>query len=153
MKPRYLLPHSVKKIGWILLFPAVLFGILVQHYEFEIPGFALQVGSSILVSDVPLKNNLTNELAGLLILISAFFVAFSKERIEDEWVSQVRLESLQWSVYLNYGLLLIAFLFVYDERFFLVMVYNLFTLLVFFIIRFHFVLYWKDKVFRKTEAA
>jgi len=154
MKPRFLLPHPFKRVGWILLVPALLFGIIVQHLEFEIPGFAINVGtSSILVAGDSLKNNLTNELAGLLILVSGFFVAFSKEKLEDERVSQVRLESLQWSVYLNYALLLIALLLIYDEGFLYVMVYNLFTILIFFIVRFHFVLYVKDRHFRKTETA
>lgn len=85
--------------------------------------------------------------------MSGFCVAFSREKLEDEWVNRVRLESLQWSVYLNYALLLIALLVVYDEGFFYVMVYNMFTILIFFIIRFNFVLYVKDRLFHKTESA
>ncbi|MGC1241155.1 MAG: hypothetical protein WA874_06195 [Chryseosolibacter sp.] len=154
MKPRFLLPHSFKKFGWMLLIPSVIFGIIVQHFEYEIPGFALAVGSGgVLVSGTPLKNNLTNELAGVLILVSGFVVAFSKEKLEDEYVSKVRLESLQWSVYLNYGLLLLALLFVFDEAFFYVMIYNLYTILVFFIVRFNFVMHLKDRWFHKTETA
>lgn len=154
MKPRFLLPYPVKRLGWMILVPSIFFGIVVQHFDYEIPGFAIAVGnSSILVSGEPIKNNFTNELAGLLILVSGFCVAFSRERLEDEWVSQVRLESLQWSVYLNYALLLIALLVVYDEGFFYVMVYNMFTILIFFIIRFNFVLYVKDRMFHKAESA
>lgn len=152
MKPRFLLPHSLKKVGWILFIPAIIFGIAVLHMDFEIAGFDLRVGTtSILVAGEPLNNNLTNELAGLMFLFSGFLVGFSKERMEDERVSKIRLESLQWSVYLNYALLLFALLLVYDEEFLYVMVYNLFTILIFFIVRFHFVLYIKDRLFRKTE--
>ncbi|MEO5599848.1 MAG: hypothetical protein ABIR06_02865 [Cyclobacteriaceae bacterium] len=153
MQPRFLLPHFLKRIGWTFFIPALAFGIIVQHNEYEIPGFALAIGNGILVSGHPLKNNLTNELAVLMILISGFFVAFSKEKIEDEWVSKVRLESLQWSVYLNYALLVLTVLFVYDEGFFLVMIYNMFTMLIFFIVRFHYVLHIKDRLFNKTESA
>lgn len=152
MKPRFLLPYSFKKFGWMIFVPALVFGIAVQHFEYEIDGFAAYVGhGDLLVSGQPVKNNLTNELAGLLILLSGFCVAFSKEKVEDEWVSQVRLESLQWSVYLNYGLLLIALLVVYDSGFFWVMIYNMFALLIFFIIRFHYVLYIKDRLFKKAS--
>jgi hypothetical protein len=154
MKPRFLLPHSFKKFGWMVLIPAIIFGVIVQHLEYEIPGFALAVGKgSVFVSGTPLKNNLTNELAGVLILVSGFIVAFSKERQEDEYVSKVRLESLQWSVYLNYALLLLAILFVFDEAFFYVMIYNIFTILIFFIVRFNFVLYVKNRMFHKAETA
>ena len=154
MKPRFLLPQSFKKFGWMVLIPAIIFGVIVQHFEYEIPGFALAVGKgSVFVSGTPLKNNLTNELAGVLILVSGFMVAFSKERQEDEYVSKVRLESLQWSVYLNYALLLLAILFVFDEAFFYVMIYNMYTILIFFIVRFNFVLHVKDRMFHKAEAA
>ena len=153
MEPRFLLPHSYKRVGWILFVPALFFGVVVQHYEYEIQGFALDIGNSgVIVSGKQLKNNLTNELAGLIILVTGFFVAFSKQKIEDEWVSKVRLESLQWSVYLNYALLAITLLVVYDEGFFLVMVYNMFTILIFFIIRFNYVLYISDKLFHKTGS-
>ena len=153
MKPRYLLPHSFKKIGWMLFIPSLLFAIIVQHFEYEIPGFAIALdNSSIFVEGKALNNNLTNELAGILLLITGFFVAFSKEKLEDEWVSRVRLESLQWSVYLNYALLLIALIIVFEEAFFYVMIYNMYTILIFFIIRFNFVLHIKDKLFHKTEA-
>jgi len=138
--------------GWVVFVPSVIFGVLVQHFDYEIPGFFIAVDSSVLVLGVPLENNLTNELAAVLILVSGFFIAFSKELIEDERVSQVRLESLQWSVYLNYALILVALLVVYEENFLYVMIYNLFTILLFFIVRFNFVLYLKDRLSRKPEA-
>ena len=146
MKARFLLPHGLKMPGWAVFVPSVIFGVLVQHFGYEIPGFSIAVDSSVLVSGVPLENNLTNELAAMLILVSGFFIAFSKESIEDERVSQVRLESLQWSVYLNYALILISLLVVYEEDFFYVMIYNLFTILLFFIVRFNFMLYLKDRL-------
>lgn len=153
MKPRFLLSHSFKRIGWMVFVPALIFGVFVQHAEYEIPGFSVALdSSSIYVSGEPLENNLTNELAGVLILLGGFFVAFSKEKIEDERVSQVRLESLQWSVYLNYALLFISLLVVYEEAFFYVMIYNMFTILIFFIIRFNFVLHVKHRLFNKAEA-
>lgn len=153
MKPRFLLPHSFKKVGWLLLIPSVVFGVFVQHFDFYIEGFELAVGTEPIFRKAEAKNNMTNELAGALILISGFFVAFSKERIEDELVSRIRLESLQWSVYLNYALLLGGILFVYGQDFIYVMIYNMYTILIFFIIRFHFILYVKDKLVSKTEPA
>ena len=157
MKARFLLSHPFKRIGWVVFIPALIFGICVQHFELEIPGFEftrllMVTDNGIIVDGKPIANNLTNELAGLLVLVSGFMVAFSKEKIEDEWVSQVRLESLQWSVYLNYALLLITLLAVYDSQFFLVLIYNIFTILFFFIARFNYVLYIKDKIFHQAET-
>jgi hypothetical protein len=118
MKPRFLLPHSFKTVGWVLLIPSLVFGVFVQHFDFYIEGFDLAVGSDQIFEKPGAKNNMTNELAGVLILISGFFVAFSKERIEDELVSRMRLESLQWSVYLNYALLLGALPFCVRREFY-----------------------------------
>lgn len=140
MKPRFLLEHSFKRIGWLLLFPAIVLGVAVLHFDFEINGFEIHAGEGFFMEGKPL-NNLTGELAFVLVLAASFMVAFSKEKIEDEWVSRTRLESLQWSVYVNYALLLFANLFLFDGNFFIIMVYNMFTILFFFIGRFNFVLY------------
>jgi hypothetical protein len=86
-------------------------------------------------------NNLLNEITGLLIIISAFLVAFSKEKQEDEFISKIRLESLVWAVYLNYAILIIALLFIYDMSFMWVIIFNMFTILFFFIARFNWEVY------------
>ena len=68
-------------------------------------------------------------------------IAFSKEKTEDEMIGQLRLESLQWSVYANYLVLALAIMLVYDSAFFNVLVYNMFTMLVVFIARFRWLIY------------
>jgi hypothetical protein len=83
------------------------------------------------------NNNILNEIFGILIIISSLFVAFSKEKLEDEYISKIRLESLVWAVYVNYGILLFSFLFIFDFSFLWVMIFNMFTVLLFFIIRFN----------------
>ena len=87
------------------------------------------------------ENNILNEIMGALIIVSGLLVAFSKEKVEDEYIAKTRLESLVWATYLNYGILLIALLFVYDLSFFWVMIFNMFTLLLFFIVRFNYQVY------------
>lgn len=83
------------------------------------------------------KNNILNEILGVLIILSSILVAFSKEKLEDEYISKIRLESLVWAVYFNYGILLVLFLFVFELSFLWVMIFNMFTILLFFIIRFN----------------
>jgi len=75
-----------------------------------------------------------------LLIISLFFIAFSKEKNEDEFIAKIRLESLLWATYINYAVLIIAILFVYGGSAFWVLVYNIFTILLFFIIRFNWVI-------------
>ena len=74
-------------------------------------------------------------------------VGFSKEKQEDEFIAEVRLNSLLWAVAVNYILLLLAFIFVYGTPFLQVMIYNMFTILVIFIARFHYILYKNCKTF------
>jgi len=83
------------------------------------------------------NNNISNDIVGVLIIISSLLVAFYKEKSEDEYISKIRLESLVWAVYVNYGILLLSFLIIYDSSFLWVMMFNMFTILIFFIIRFN----------------
>ena len=141
MKASNLLPFKVKHLGWAILVPTLVFGVFVMYYEFEIPGFEVVIPySKSFLGGKPLPNNLTDELASVLVMISLILIAFSEERQEDEFVSMVRLESLQWSVYFNYGLLIITILFIYDMAFFQVLIYHMYSILLFFILRFNYVL-------------
>ena len=83
------------------------------------------------------KDNLLNEILGMVLIVSSLLVAFSKEEGEDEYIAKIRLESLVWAVYLNYGILFIAFIFVFGMSFLWVMIFNMYTILWFFIIRFN----------------
>lgn len=80
-------------------------------------------------------------IIGVCFILGGLFVAFSKVKNEDEYISELRLSSLLWAVYVNYALLLITFIFIYNMSFLMVMMYNMFTILIIFIIRFHFILY------------
>ena len=144
MKLNYLFPNKYKKIGWALLIPSVIFGLITLIFDFE-PIFLDFKVPAILVDEILgkkvlfgfIENNILNEIVGIFIIVSSILVAFSEEVNEDEYISKIRLESLVWAVYINYGILLVAFLFIYDFSFFWVMMLNMFTILLFFIIRFH----------------
>jgi hypothetical protein len=87
----------------------------------------------------------------LLLIIGAILIAFSKEKFEDEFISKIRLESLVWAIYLNYAVLILAIIFIYDMTFFWVIVLNMFTLLFFFIFRFNWALIKSKKQIRDEE--
>ncbi len=131
-----------------MLIPACIFAFVVYvlDYEFSflnVKVFAI-VDSEIFKSSNNFSittNNITDELLGIFIIIGSLFVACSKEKTEDEFIAQSRLESLLWATYFNYGLLLIAMIFVYGMDFFSVLIFNMFTHLLIFLIRFNYVLY------------
>lgn len=144
MKLNYLFPNRYKKIGWTILVPSSIIGLLILIFdvepsfmEFKVPAIFIDetFGEKHLIGMT--ANNVLNEIIGVLIIISLLFVAFSKEPVEDEFISQVRLKSLVWATYVNYSILLFSFVFIFDISFLWVMIFNMFTVLLFFIIRFH----------------
>lgn len=47
----------------------------------------------------------------VLMVLGLFLIAFSREKIEDEQIYQLRLSSLRWAIFANYLLLIIALIF------------------------------------------
>jgi hypothetical protein len=151
MKSKLLLPHAWKTIGWLILIPTTIAGIVLITTNFEAEWlnarvFAIFHDDQIIGDSIDnkpftwIETNITSTALGILFIISAMFVGFSKEKVEDEFIANLRLSSLMWSVWVNYALLLLAFLFVYGLSFLNVMIYNMFTVLIIFIIRFNYLL-------------
>lgn len=145
MKANFLFPHRFKKVGWTVFIPSLLLGLftVLTSYEpefLDVKVLALFVdgflGQDKLLGFI--NNNILNEILGILVICSGLLVAFSREEHEDEFISKIRLESLVWATYLNYGVLLLAMLFLYDFSFLWVMIFNMFTVLLFFIFKFHY---------------
>jgi uncharacterized membrane protein YfcA len=145
MKTNYLFPNRYKKLGWLLFIPGIALGILYLIYNSEIDFFDMKVlgiasqasifkGTSFFSIS---ENNILDELSSFLLIIGAILIAFSKEKSEDEFIAKIRLESLVWATYVNYGILLLATLLVHGMTYFWVLVFNMFTLLAFFLIRFN----------------
>ena len=143
MKSSLLLPPRYKWIGMILLVPSLILGAMVRFNEFSFDFLTLpqknkKDGMSGLFDQAI---NLTDELALTGIIIGLLFIAFAKEKNEDEFINKLRLESLQWALIFNYALLLAATWLVHGFGYIDVMMYNMLTILLFFIIRFHVVLF------------
>ncbi len=159
MFTRFLFPHYFKRIGILLLIPATILGIdfLFGGYypswlTFRVPALFCDNDSSGASHffDI-IINNWTDELAGVLFVLGAIFTGFSKEKDEDEYIARLRMESLVWSTYVNYGLLILTILFVYGGTFLTFMMLYMFTLLLIFIIRFSYVLLKFRKSSRNEE--
>ena len=141
MKSNLLIPSRFKFIGLAILIPSVLLGIWWRFFEFEIGFLTIKsnhVGSSIFEG---LNLNFTDEIALTGIITGLLLIAFSREKQEDEFINRIRLESLQWAVLVNYVLLIIAAFLVHGWSFIDVMMYNMLTVLIIFIVRFHVILY------------
>ncbi|MFP4664007.1 MAG: hypothetical protein ACLFM1_06225 [Bacteroidales bacterium] len=147
MNSRFLFPYTCKIAGLILLVPGLVLAILNFFFNYEPAWLNWKVFAfadvSFLRGDVyfqVVENNVTNELAGLLMIVSLVFIAFSREKQEDELINKIRLESLLWATYINYAVLILSLIFLYNFAFLWVLIFNMFTLLVIFNIRYYIML-------------
>lgn len=153
MKTHFLFPNKFKTIGWVLFVPSLVTFIITSIFSIDIDKylnikvFALYEAT---MGEKPgffriIEDSFSYELITILIIIGGLFICFSKLKNEDEYISKIRYESLVWATYFNYFLILFFTLFLYGMPFLNVIVYNVYTVLIFFIIRFHFMLYKLNK--------
>tara|TARA_R110000751_G_scaffold7805_2_gene31440 strand:+ start:19904 stop:20377 length:474 start_codon:yes stop_codon:yes gene_type:complete len=150
MKTHYLLSNNFKIIGWVILILGLLTGII--FYKTILDGELLQTNVLVFYNSDRffdnnngffkiIENGILDEIVAILIIVGGLIVGFSKEKIEDEFIFQLRKTSLVWAIIFNYIVLIFAIVFVYNMTFFEVLIFNMFTPLLFFIIRFNFLKY------------
>jgi hypothetical protein len=131
MQTNYLLPNKYKKLGWTLFLLGIVIGLFLQIFN-----------SNDDIFDLDIINNFgyefLDEIISVLIITGGLLIVFTKEKIEDEFIHKLRHESLAWALLVNYVILLLTIVFIYEMNFFTVLVYNMFTPIIFFIIRFYF---------------
>ena len=103
-----LLPHKFKKIGLAIAPIGFLLWFGVQK------GMIKKLGEILEVTDLRLLNMTVAIIGFFAFLFGTYAVAFSKEKVEDELITKVRLESLQLAaliqiVYLIFGLIWMGF--------------------------------------------
>ena len=145
----YLFNYKYKKIsGWIfyLLIPVGLFLLLTERIQdiFVVNVFSIfsyeWIGSER-TGFGWIENGLGDEVFTLLIIVSGIVNSFSKEKIEDELISRIRLESLSLSLFISFGLIIISSFLVYNLNYMYVVVSNLFLIILLFNLIFKFRLY------------
>ena len=144
---RFLFPHSFKLPGLILLGLSLLAGVIFIVYDGPEPDFLNTPAFSILGGDNFLgkTNNLFDEILSLGLIIGALLSGFSREKVEDEYINQIRLESLVWAMYVNFAILILAIILISGLDFMNVMLYNMFTVLLFFVFRFRLILWFRSR--------
>ena len=139
MKTRFLFPYWCKYLG-IILFLAHLPILIIKkimHVQFDNNDPSLFSGQHIFYV-----------ATAMTMVIGLFMIAFSKEKIEDEQISKLRLESLKWAICFNYLLLIISLSFTkgYDAIDILRM--NLWLPLMVFILLFRWKMYRNNRLIK-----
>lgn len=146
MNTLQLFPHRFKIIGWFIFIPSLILGLIslsgVMNFEISLPViynsgfFADEKQDFLRTADIDLFPN----LFGVLIIIGGILVGFSKEKIEDEYISSLRLKSVFWSLIATYSIVLILFISIFGTLFFTAMIFSIFLPLVLYVFRFNYLL-------------
>ncbi len=147
MKSNFLFPHKWRLAGYLCFAADVIFAIVLKTLRPEgyvysdlsqVPGSGHNLQPHTIIDQ---GTRWHNDIIILLIIFGLLFVAFSREKIEDELISQIRLDSLQWAAYVNYGIFIICVIFIYGIDFLPILIFNVITPLIFFIVRFQWRMY------------
>ena len=137
----YLFPFKSKKFsGWIFYFSVAIGVTYLFFYDFlsgMTEGFTLKVPmffsqGIIGRNEFWSNNNLLDELLTIIIIASGIIHGFSQEKVEDELIKKIRLESLAWSVQVNFILVMAETILIFGIHFYEVMVIQLFSILLIF---------------------
>ena len=136
----YLFSNKFKKVsGWVfyLSLPVGLFLMLTERIQDIFVVNVFSIFSHEWVGSEPtgfgwIENGLGDEVFTLLIIISGLVNSFCREKIEDELISRIRLESLSLSLFISFGFIIISTFLVYNLIYMYVLVFNLFLIILLF---------------------
>lgn len=132
-------------MGWIFSTAGFIIGLLRFQHDFKPQWLDLKV-FVFYYSFFETKyfsfiyHNITDEIAGILLLCGLVFLCFSREKIETDTIQRIRLQSLMLSLYVNSVFLILSFLFIYGIGFLHILVINLFSPFFFYFLIFSIVL-------------
>ena len=139
MQAKYLFPYSSRYFGIGLILAHIPIKLLWDHfYPNGYDQYMSSYGSAGFLFSAP---HLFFIGTTLMVLVGLFLVAFSRERVEDEQIIQLRLDSLRWAIYLNYAILLFGLIFTSGSESNHILMLNIWLPLLFFILRFQWVIY------------
>lgn len=150
-----LFPSVYRKIGFVLFPLAATW--MMMFYAAETSVFSFLVydpptakdeyfGGPDIIFAKGFSKDFNGELSLLLTLASLFMIAFAREKKEDEYVRNIRLQALQISMYINYALLALTSIFIYGISFLWVMYIAIFSLLIIFIAIYYYQLHLKPRL-------
>jgi len=143
MRTTYLFPYRFKTLSlmiFIISFLTLVTTLMVDWTPstLDLPVFAI-ISKEILQDPVYFKwieTNIWYDVLTIIVIVFGIIFAFSKEKVEDEYISNLRLRALVKAVYCNYAILVLAILFIYNLSFFSVLLLNMLSTLILFILFF-----------------
>ena len=134
-----LLSYRWKLPGIILTSAGVLLAVLFTWFDFrlKIPVFAVYSAFLETKMFVVFRTNFSDELTLLTLLTGLALIAFSKEKTEMEGFDLIRMKAIFRAAMVNTAFLFLSLLFIYGSGFMAVLVVNLFSFFVFYLLFFY----------------
>ncbi|GAB1472987.1 hypothetical protein MASR2M69_04280 [Bacteroidota bacterium] len=137
-------PHRIKYIGWTLFCTGIVTGVLFAFFNLVINLPVLAIFSSFMETKyfAVFTTNFTDELTLLLLIGGIFMIVFSKERGEEDSIEvsevfdRLRAKSMFKAIFYNTLILIFSILFIFGQGFFWVLVLNLLSIFVIYLIIF-----------------
>ncbi len=147
----YLLPRRFRFAGYVL----TVFGILLSYVRFSVDlklkplnlkVFAFYSAYFEKKYFTIIENNFTEEAAMLFLLTGLMFIAFAKEKTENQLIRDLRLKALILAIYLDFMMIFLAVIFIYGLAFVQFLVLNLFLMIFLYVIisKYYFIRYQKE---------
>jgi hypothetical protein len=162
MKKTFLFPSYFRKIGWIISITTLLYLLIgliffADDFDFKfIMPAIVALGEIINFSPetayfVFTETSFTTTLFPVLMIIGFVFMAFSRERNEDEYVSKIRERALVWSVLATCVVLILSILLIYGLSAFYVFWFDFLFFLLLFVIKFRIDIFRFNRSAKKDE--
>ncbi len=135
----FLLPYTWKLIGLFLTISGIISAVFYLWFDFRftLPVFA--VFSSFLETKMftTFRTNFADDLTLLLLISGLALIVFSKEKIEYENLDSFRGRAFVKALIINNLFLFLSILFVFGSGFIAILVINLFSFSIFYLIFFY----------------
>jgi hypothetical protein len=145
--PRKLLFPSVFRIIGLILFLGGAVAAFLRFSRGMKPGF-LDVNVFAVYSmyfDTKyfriIGNNISEEIAGILLLAGVFLFTFAREKKESPGLWYFRTRAFLIASYINTGFLILSFIFIYGLGFLFILCLNMFSLMIIYNLCFRYLLY------------
>ena len=136
-----LLPKKLRIAGYIILLLGIILGITRFYFGIKLEILDIKVFavySNYFETNYfkVIPNHFSEEATALLLLVGLFLIVFTKEKIENDVISTLRLKSFILTFYVNTVLVALSFIFIYGFSFLNILVINVFSPLIIYILLF-----------------
>lgn len=150
MKTKYLLPTSFKKIGWIMIVISLIYYVMYMTFDwatiyFKMPSIFNDGNFFTMV-----KTEIYSTFLPIVALSGFLFIAFSKERDEDEYIGKIRERSFVFAALFSSLLIILSTLFIFGLDYLNILIMDFFVFLFVFTVKFQIEL-WKFRKENKDE--